>query len=286
MTKLAQKSQARLPSGRQVALVYNADKPRARHEWLRLKRWLEQHKVKVIAGSKVTAAMHKADFVVAVGGDGTVLSTARQMSARGIPVLGVNVGRLGFLAATEVGSMFRTLARVLAGEGRVEARTMLSVSGVSRRKKFGPYLALNDCAVRSGPSGRVLQLQAMVRDKPLASYAGDGLIVATPTGSTAYSLAASGPILYPDLDVMLLCPICPHSLVQRPLVMPTFEVLDVEVLKPSPYAILSVDGSVVETLRPGDHVVIRRADEQAKLLMDPDRTYYQVLQSKLKWGGS
>jgi NAD+ kinase len=269
-----------------VGLVYNADKPRAHHEWLRLKRWLEQRKVNVIGASKVTEAMKRADFVVAVGGDGTVLSAARQMARWGIPVLGVNVGRLGFLAATEVGAMFRTLSRVLAGEGRVEARTMLSVSGVVKGKKFGPWLALNDCVVRSGPSGRVLQLQVMVRGRPLASYAGDGLIIATPTGSTAYNLAASGPILYPDLDVMLLCPVCPHSLAQRPLVMPPFEVLEVEVLKPSVHAILSVDGAVVQTLRPGDHLEVRRAPEQAKLLMDPDRTYYQVLQSKLKWGES
>ena len=272
------------PPSKQVALVYNADKPQAHQEWLRLKRWLEQRKVKVIASAKVTPAMKNADFVVAVGGDGTVLSVARQVSGWSVPVLGVNVGRLGFLAATEVGAMFRTLSRVLAGESRMEVRTMLSVTGVAKGRKFGPTLALNDCVVRSGSSGRVLQLQATVRNRPLASYAGDGLILATPTGSTAYNLAASGPILYPDLDVLLLCPICPHSLVQRPLVMPTFEVVEVDVLRPSPPALLCVDGLVTQTLHPGDRVVVRRADEQAKLLMDPDRTYYQVLQNKLKWG--
>lgn len=154
---------------KKVALVYNADKPRAHHEWQRLKRWLQQHKVQVTAASRVTAPMKNADFVVAVGGDGTVLSVARDVAGWGIPVLGVNVGRLGFLAATEVGAMFRTLARVLAGQSRVEVRTMLSVTGTSKGKKFGPYLALNDCVIRSGASGRVLQLQATVRDKPLAS---------------------------------------------------------------------------------------------------------------------
>src|SRR5437773_755781 len=135
-------------TGRQVALVYNADKPRAHHEWLRLKRWFEQRRVKVIGASQVTAAMRSCDFVVAVGGDGTVLSVARHVAAWGIPVLGVNVGRLGFLAATEVGAAFRMLARVLAGESRVEARTMLSVTGTAKGGKFGPYLALNDCVVR------------------------------------------------------------------------------------------------------------------------------------------
>jgi NAD+ kinase len=271
---------------KKVALVYNADKPRAHLEWQRLKRWLTHHKVKVVAASKVTPAMQDAEFVVAVGGDGTVLSVARQVARWGTPVLGVNVGRLGFLAATEAGAMFRTLSRVLAGEGRIEQRTMLSVIGTTRGKKFGPYLALNDCVIRSGASGRVLQLASCVREKPLASYVGDGLILSTPTGSTAYNLAASGPILYPDLDVLLLSPICPHSLMQRPLVMPTFEVVEVEVLRPSPEALLCVDGHVVQTLHAGDRVTIRRAEEQVKLLMDPDRTYYQVLQSKLKWGGA
>jgi NAD+ kinase len=269
-----------------IALVYNADKSRAHHEWLRLKRWLSQHKVKIIAASKVTNAMKDADFAVAVGGDGTVLSVARQVAKWGIPVLGVNVGRLGFLAATEVGAMFRTLSRVLNGEGRVEARTMLTVSGTLRGKKFRPYLALNDVVIRSGASGRVLHLEASVREKPLASYIGDGLILSTPTGSTAYNLAASGPILYPELDAVILSPICPHSLMQRPLVLPTFEIVEVEVLKPSPEALLCADGHVVQTLHVGDRISVKRADEQVKLLMDPDRTYYQVLQSKLKWGGA
>ncbi len=271
---------------KKVALVYNAQKPRARHEWLRLKRWLAQHKIKTIAASKVIPSMKNADFVVVVGGDGTVLSVARQVALWGIPLLGVNVGRLGFLAATEVGAMFRTLSRVLSGESRLEVRTMLSVTGTNKGKKFGPYLALNDAVVRSGASGRVLHLIARVRKKPLASYVGDGLIVSTPTGSTGYNLAASGPILYPDLDVLLLSPICPHSLMQRPLVMPTFEIVEVEVLKPSPEALLCVDGYVLKTLRAGDQVTVQRSELQVKLLMDPDRTYYQVLQSKLKWGES
>ena len=275
-----------IPTGKRVALVYNADKPRARHEGLRLKRWLEQRNVQAIVAPRVTRAMKTADFVIAVGGDGTVLSTARQVAGWGIPVLGVNVGRLGFLAATEVGAMFRTLSRVLSGEGRVEVRTMVSVSGSAKGKKFGPYLALNDCVVRSGATGSVLQLKAAIRGRALASYAGDGLIISTPTGSTAYNLAASGPLLYPELDVLSLCPISPHSLAQRPLVLPPFEVVDVEVLRPSPPAILCVDGAVMRTLRPGDRIKIRRAETPAKLLMDPDRTYYQVLQSKLKWGGS
>ena len=269
-----------------IALVYNPDLPRAHNEWQRMKRWLADHKMKVVAASKVMESMKSADCVVAFGGDGTVLSVAKLVAKWGIPVLGVNAGHLGFLAATEAGAMFRTMLRVIKGEGRIEIRTMISVTGTAQGKKFGPYLALNEGVVRSGGSGRALHLAAYVRNKPLASYVGDGFILSTPTGSTAYNLAASGPIIYPELDVLLIAPICPHSLVQRPLVLPPSEIVEVHVLKPSRGTLLCVDGKMVQTLNAGDHAVFGRAQQRVKLLMDPDRTYYQVLQSKLNWGGS
>src|SRR4029077_262629 len=123
--------------------------------------------------------------------------------------------------------------RVLAGQGRVENRPMLSVTAVVGGKSIGPFLALNECVVRSGATGRVLTLHAMIQNRLLATYVGDGLIVSTPTGSTAYNLAASGPIVHPDVDVLLLCPICPHSLFQRPLVVPTSEAVDIKVEGPN-----------------------------------------------------
>jgi NAD+ kinase len=276
---------AKPPLYQRVGIVYNPEKERAYAECVRLKRWFQQRRIVSTAAPRVNSSMKRCNFVVALGGDGTVLQVARDVAEWSTPVLGVNVGRLGFLAATEVGAMYRTLARVLAGEGRIENRTMLSVSGVSRGKRFGPMLALNDCVLRSGSTGRILQLQAFVRERTLASYRGDGLIIATPTGSTAYNLAASGPIVYPDLDVLILSPICPHSLSQRPVVLPTFEIISVEVSRPSPSALLSLDGQSERVLWPGDRVEVRRAAEQVQLLMDPERSYYQVLQSKLKWGG-
>ena len=273
-------------SRRRVGIVYNPEKKRAHDEFMRLRRWFAARRVKAFGGTRITPAMKQANFVVAMGGDGTVLRVARATAPWRVPVLGVNIGRLGFLAATEISDATRTLSKVLAGLGRTETRMLLSVRGRARGKKFGPYLALNDCVVRSGPTGHILILRAFVRGRPLASYPGDGLIVSTPTGSTAYNVAASGPIIYPELDALILSPICPHSLSQRPLVLPTFEVITIEVERPSPAALLSVDGQTIATLAPGDTVEIQRAAEQAQLLMDPDRTYYQVLQSKLKWGGS
>jgi NAD+ kinase len=269
-----------------IALVYNPDKPRALPEAQKLKHWLVARHVKVFIEPKVIPAMKASDLIIAMGGDGTVLGVSRAVATWNVPVIGVNIGHLGFLAATELGAMTRTLARILAGEGRLETRTLLSASGKSSGKKFSAGIALNDAVLRSGATGRVLWLKATVRGQVLASYAGDGLIIATPTGSTAYNLAAFGPIVHPDLDVLLMSPICPHSLAQRPLVLPAYEVISVEVLSPSPAALLSLDGQVNETLEPGDSVEIRRAAEQVQLLMDPTRTFYQVLQNKLKWGGS
>lgn len=269
-----------------IAIVFNPGKPRAHAEADKLKRWFSHRHVKVMMADEIQPAMKTAQLIVAFGGDGTVLNAARRAAPWSIPVLGVNVGRLGFLAATELGAMHRMLTRILAGEGRLETRTLLSARVLSGHRWCAPELALNDAVLRSGASGRVLWLQASMRDQVLASYAGDGLIIATPTGSTAYNLAASGPIVHPELDVLVMNPICPHSLAQRPLVLPAYEVIVVEVLKPSTNAIFSLDGQHNFTLKAGDRVEVRRAAEQAQLLMDPTRTFYQVLQSKLKWGGS
>jgi NAD+ kinase len=269
-----------------VAVVYNPDKERAKEEWLKLQRWLKARHLSVAGGPKVTSEMKDAGFVIALGGDGTVLRVARDVYGWNVPVLGVNVGRLGFLAATEVGATYRTLTRILAGQGRIENRSLLSVSAVIGGKKWGPFVALNECVVRSGATGRILILNVTINGQQLASYVGDGLIVSTPTGSTAYNLAASGPIVHPDVNVHLLCPICPHSLFQRPLVVPTTEQIQIHVEGPAAPAVLSLDGQLNHTLASGDRVDIRQASERVALLMDPDRNFYQVLQSKLKWGGS
>jgi NAD+ kinase len=269
-----------------IALVYNPDKPSALAACRRLAHWLRQKKIRVITSATVTAAMKSAQLVVALGGDGTVLRVAREVAEWSISVLGVNTGHLGFLAATELGAMQRTISRVLAGDGRLETRTLLAATGRMRGKSFGPFRALNDVVLRSGATGRVLRVRACVQGRELARYAGDGVVIATPTGSTAYNLAASGPIVHPDVDVLIMTPICPHSLVQRPLVLPASEILTVEVLESAADAILSLDGCHNLKLSSGDVVEVRRAPEQVQLLMDPSRTFYQVLQNKLKWGAA
>lgn len=267
-----------------VAIVYNADKERARAEGLRLKKWFTSRGVVTLLTPEVTREVSRYEMVVVLGGDGTVLRVARGVVDWNIPILGVNVGHLGFLAATEVGAMYRTLSKVLSGKGRIERRVMLETSAVVKGKKVGPYVALNDCVIRTGPTGHVLNLLASIKEKSLASYQGDGLIASTPTGSTAYNLAASGPIVYPELDALILAPICPHSLSQRPLVIPNYETVSIEIRHPSAAALLCIDGDVRHTLRSGDSVQVYRGSKYVQLVMDPAQNFYQVLQSKLKWG--
>ena len=274
------------PISHRVAVVYNPSIERARTEWRRLQRWLKAHHKSVIGGTDVKPEMKHADFLVVLGGDGTLLNVARAVARWNLPLLGVNVGRLGFLAATETASLYQTLALILAKRSRVEKRALLSVTATVRGQPAGPFLGLNVCVIRSASSGRVAILQALIQNLPLATYVGDGLIVSTPTGSTAYSLAASGPIIHPELDVLLLCPICPHTLSQRPLLVPTSEIISVRVDRTSQPAMVSLDGQEILTLQPGDHVDIREGTERVLLLMDPAHSFYQVLQTKLKWGGT
>ncbi len=271
-------------SFRKIAVVYNSNKERAYKEWLKLERWLKARRKVVIGGPTVVPEMKHSDFVIVLGGDGTLLNAAREVCRWNIPLLGVNVGRLGFLTASEVGTMYQTLTRILAGKGRLEERGLLSVTATVRGKPAGPFLGLNEAVVRSSATGRVVILQALIDNRFLATYVGDGLIVSTPTGSTAYSLAASGPIVHPKLNILLLCPICPHTLTQRPLIMPTSESIAVLVERSSQPAMISLDGQEILTLQPGDRVDIQQATERVKFLMDPDYSFYEVLQSKFKWG--
>jgi NAD+ kinase len=273
------------PPHSKIAVIHNSQKKRAREESLRLQKWLKTRRISVITGRDVSREMKHADFAVVLGGDGTLLKAARAMSGWNVPLLGVNVGRLGFLAATEISSLYQTLTRILAGQGREEKRSMLSVTANVGDKRVGPLIGLNECVIRSVATGRIVILQAFIRNRPLATYVGDGLIICTPTGSTAYNLAASGPIIHPAVEVLLLCPICPHSLFQRPLVVPTSEIIEIKVDPSSLPAMISLDGQQNRVLAPGDRIEIRQATEQTMLLTDPGHSFYQVLQNKLKWGG-
>ncbi len=234
-------------------------------------------------------SLRRADFAMALGGDGTMLRVARVVAPHGIPLLGVNIGNLGFLAGTEASELKRRMDAVLAGRFVVEERSMLSVEVLrGGRRIYGPDLALNECVIRCGDQARAVTLSTRSGERLVADYFGDGLIIATPTGSTAYALAASGPIIDPSLDVMLAAPICPHTLTQRPLIVPAHLPLTIRLGRrradEMPRVLVSLDGRGGCELKVGDEVRARRAETPLRLMMPPGRSFFEVLRRKLKWG--
>jgi NAD+ kinase len=274
-----------------AALIFhNESKPDAVRTLKRLRALLKARGVRswIAAGRPSAEAIRRADFAIALGGDGTMLRVAREVAPRGIPLLGVNVGTLGFLSGTEEGDLKRRLDAVLAGRFIVEERSMLTAETLRDGKRvFGPELALNEVVIRCGDQARAITLSTRSGERFVADFFGDGLIVATPTGSTAYSLAASGPIVDPSLDVTLLVPICPHTLTQRPLIVPAHLPLTIR-LSPrraeTPRVLVSLDGRPGCELKVGDEVRVRRAETPLRLLLPPGRSFFEVLRRKLKWG--
>ncbi len=234
-------------------------------------------------------ALRRAEFAIALGGDGTMLRVAREVAPRGIPLLGVNIGTLGFLSGAEASELRRRIDAVLSGKFVVEERSMLSAEVLrGGRRVFGPDLALNECVIRCGDQARAITLSTRSGERFVADFFGDGLIVATPTGSTAYSLAAMGPIIDPSLDVTLLAPICPHTLTQRPLIVPAHLPLTIRLGRRRadelPRVLVSLDGRPGCELKIGDEVRVRRAETPLRLLLPQGRTFFEVLRRKLKWG--
>lgn len=228
-----------------------------------------------------------ADAAVAVGGDGTVLYAARHVIGRGIPVLGINAGGLGFLSGVERKEFLKSVEPFLRGEFKKISRSLLSVSVMRGGKTvFGPLPALNDCVIRS-QEARAFSLRASFGGEFLSEYFGDGLIISTPSGSTAYSLAASGPIVLPGLEVVLLSPICPHTLTHRPIVLSASEELKVQVEggRSGPQVMtLSLDGQENFRLQYGDDVVIGKHRRNFHMLAPHGFSYFDILRRKLSWG--
>jgi len=272
-----------------VILFYNSKRRKALAYAAAIERRLRSAGAKVsrVCVNDSACEFKQADAAVAVGGDGTVLYAARHVIARGIPVLGINAGGLGFLSGVERRDFLRGVKSFLGGEYKTFNRSLLAVS-VKRKGRlvFGPLPALNDCVIRS-QEARAFTLRASFGREFLSEYFGDGLIISTPSGSTAYSLAASGPIVMPDLEVFLLSPICPHTLTHRPIVLSAAEELKVEVEggRSGPQVMtLSLDGQENFRLEHGDTVVIGKHPRNFKMLAPEGFSYFDILRRKLSWG--
>ncbi len=225
------------------------------------------------------------EAVVVLGGDGTMIRTFRRLERKEIPLLGINLGGLGFLTEVRLDRAGEALADLLGDKLQIQQRNTLE--GFCLRdgieKEF--FTALNDAVIGKGGLARVIQMEAFVDDKYLTSYMADGIIMATPTGSTAYSLSAQGPIISPETDVFLLNPICPHTLTNRPIIIDGKRSIRIKMLTSPEGTCLTVDGQIGLPLEEGDEVIVRKGSNELHLLTAPGMNFYGILRSKLNWGG-
>jgi len=224
------------------------------------------------------------DLVLVLGGDGTLLSVARLLEGTDQPILGINLGSLGFLTELGLEELFGSLERVLEGEYSIEPRVRLEATLHREGKQIVHYQVLNDVVIHKGALARIIDLETLVDGQKVTNYQADGLIVSTPTGSTAYSLAAGGPIIEPTLDVIVISPICPHTLTNRPLVISGGSRIELCLLSDSGAVFLTLDGQEGTKLNQGDCVRIRASDNKVNLIRTGARNFYDVLSTKLHWG--
>jgi NAD+ kinase len=223
------------------------------------------------------------DLLVVLGGDGTLLSMARAVGDLGVPLLGVNLGDLGFLTATTLDEMLPAVEATLAGRMVVEDRMMLRARVIRAGETSGEYVALNDVVIMKAAMSRIINLAVSVQSEHATAYRADGLIVSTPTGSTAYCLSAGGPILHPAMDAMVLTPICSHTLTNRPIVVPGEHRVEIT-LKTDQDTMVTLDGQVGLPLRENDTVAVAKATSKIRLVRFPHKDFFSVLRTKLKWG--
>jgi NAD+ kinase len=280
-----------------VGLVVKRDRPEAISIARILVRFLRsKHKVplteseiaKTIGAEPVERHQlgDRADLIVVLGGDGTLLGVARLVASKGIPILGVNLGGLGFLTEVTIEESRAALERVLDGDYEVDRRIMLEaiVERASEElNRAQSFQAFNDVVVGKGPLGRMLELDVFADRTAFCSYRADGLIVATPTGSTAYALAAGGPIVYPTLGAIVLAPICPHTLSNRPVVLPDSFEIEIHVKAPDHDATFTVDGQESSQLGPSDVIRIHRGRHAVSLIRSA-HPYFEIWRDKLRWG--
>lgn len=262
-----------------------------------LYNWLEKKNIKVSIDSEtaklieVTPSFSREeicqkalDLIIVLGGDGTLLSVARLAYDKNIPIFGVNMGNLGFLTEVPMDEISPALETILAGNAEFEERIMLNVFVIDQGNIKGKHTVLNDVVFNKGVLSRIADLKVYLNDQEVTSYRGDGLIISTPTGSTAYSLAAGGPILHPTINALIVCPICPFSFANRPVVIPDDGIIDVRLESDLKDFYVTLDGQAGFEMKTEYIVRIQRASSRLKLIRLPNKNHYEVLRKKLKWG--
>lgn len=284
----------------QIHKVGVTSKPRKteiRHIVPPLAAWLRQRGLEVLmdkeTGANIEASepclsrnevVASADLVVVLGGDGTLLATARAVGEKPVPVLAVNLGALGFLTVITLEELYPTLELVLAGAFKTERRVRIETEVRRNGAVTSSFVALNDVVLNKGAIARVLDFDVWADGRFISTYKSDGLIISTPTGSTAYSLAAGGPVVVPAVNAFIVTPICAHTLTNRAIVLPDSMALEVAMKSHQESVYLTVDGQVAIALRSDDRVCVRRSGSFVTLIQPPEKTYFEVLRQKLKWG--
>jgi NAD+ kinase len=282
---------------KRAAIISKPGKPELGQVVREVTGWLRRHDYELVVDS-ITAEFcqsckpveraemidRKPDFVMVLGGDGTLLATGHDVARAGIPIVGVNLGSLGFLTEVKLEEIHQALESIDAGRCAVSLRSMLECRIIRHGRVMASYEALNDVVVNQGALARITDFDLRINGQFVSNYKADGLIVATPTGSTAYSLAAGGPILAPDVPAFVITPVASHALTNRPLVVQDTDVIEISMKSSREAAFLAIDGQQGMSVADGDMVQCRKSELQVKLLKLPERSFFDVLRMKLKWG--
>ncbi|MCB0413879.1 MAG: NAD(+)/NADH kinase [Bdellovibrionales bacterium] len=278
-----------------VAIVYRPNSEIALSTAINVAQWFKERKIKVVShpqrgfklnGKKIPvySSKNKICLVVVIGGDGTYLEAIRMLNGRKIPILGVNLGSLGFLTETRLADLYPTLEMALNGKMEERPRSMIRVKVKRKNKVIVDKLSLNDVVIERGARSHLIFLNIVSNNQDVGDVKADGLIISTPTGSTAYNLAAGGPILHPEVQAFVVTPICPHSLTNRPIIFPDSNKLKFNLAKGTQTASLTVDGINVGTLNSDDVVSIEKNPKMHYVLKKPSHNYFHLLTEKLKFG--
>lgn len=280
-----------------LGLVLNVNKDKSFPNARKVYDWFQKRGVEVLieeeaagmmdlqeTGASFSELREKVDLIILFGGDGTFLYTARNFMGSEVPLLGVNLGRLGFLTEIETEELEETMEKLVNGEYEIEKRLLLRIQIEREGETIVDSLALNDGVINRGANARMIGLEININDQFVNSYRADGLIIATPTGSTAYSLSAGGPLVNPCLEAIIVTPICPHTLYVRPLIVSATEKLAVRVSGDSQDMKITIDGNESHTLLAEDRIIIAAAEKTVSLLKLPGKTFYNILQEKMRTG--
>ena len=288
---------------KRIGIIAKQNKPEAIPVVRNLVEWLQPKKIEVYMEEGMVKQFHpplagphlnsverediptKAEMIIVLGGDGTLLSVARLVGDHDVPILGVNLGGLGFLTEITLEELYRVLEKVVQGDFITDERVVLNASVVRRGERMAEFIVLNDAVINKGALARIIDLETTINGEYLTTFKSDGLILSTPTGSTAYNLSAGGPIVYPSLHCIIITPICPHTLTNRPIMIPDDVEIRAMLKTKQQEVILTLDGQQGFTLEFEDIVEVKKAEGHIFLIKSPYRHYFEVLREKLKWGG-